>query len=107
MTSSASNVPDDPGRQRLLLDYEEPIRLWVREYAPSLPVLLTVRDWLRSREENPFAGIRYVHGFDNYLFGVIPGTMGDDGRVVTCTYWVFREDWTVRIDMLSTASWPV
>ena len=66
-----------------------------------------VREWLRSREEDPFAGIRYVPGIEDYFFGVVPGTMGTDGRVVTCAYWVQRDDRIVRVDMISTVSWPV
>ncbi len=68
--------------------------------------MVAVRAWLKSREEDPFAGVRNDLGLDNYLFGVIPGTLDDDGRVVTCAYWVHRDDFVVRCDMLSTASWP-
>lgn len=100
-------MPDEAGRDWLLLDYEEPVKLWVREYAPPLPVLLKVRDWLRARETSPFEGVRYVPGIPDYLFGVIPGTMGPDGRMVTCSFWVDQDNFFVRVDMLSTASWPV
>ena len=96
-----------PERPWLLVGFDAWITRWVHEYAPSLPVILAVRGWVLSRAENPFKGARFVEDFDNYLFSAVPGSMGPDGRVVTCAYWVFREDWTVRCDMISTASWPV
>lgn len=100
-------MPDDPERAWLLLDYKGPVERWVREYKPSLPVILKVRDWLRSREVHPLDGVRYAPGIKDYYYGVVPGTMGTDGRVVTCNFWVFRDDMVVRVDFLSTVSWPV
>lgn len=100
-------MPDEPERGWLLLDYKEPVRHWLREFSPPLPVIVKVREWLRTREVNPLDGIRYVPGFDDYMFGVVPGTLGEDGRVVTCTFWVDRDNSFIRLDMISTASWPV
>lgn len=99
----------DGERAWLALAFEDPVKRWVREYQPSLPALRAVRDWIRSREVDPFAGVRleYTLSDRSYFFGAIPGTMTADGRVVTCSYWVFPADGTVRCDMLSTASWPV
>jgi hypothetical protein len=99
-------VPD-PERAWLALGFDDPVKHWVREYAPRLAVIRNVRDWIRSREVDPFAGVRIVPGFDDLFFGIVPGTMGDDGWVVTCSYWVIRADSVVRCDVLSTASWPV
>lgn len=97
----------EPGRPWLIVNFEPWLIRWVREYQPPLAVIVAVRAWVKSREENPFAGVNYEPGFDNYLFGAIPNTMDGDGRVVTCAYWVHRDDHVVRCDMISTASWPV
>ena len=83
------------------------LKIWVREYAPSLPLIVTVRGWVLSRAEDPFEGAKFVPGFNDYLFAAIPGSMGEDGRVVTCAYRIHRADWTVECDMISTSSWPV
>jgi hypothetical protein len=94
-------------RAWLALDFDDPVKRWVREYKPRLTAIRSLRDWIRSREADPFQGVRLVPGFDNLMFGIIPGTMDDDGRVVTCSYWVYRADRILRCDMISTASWPV
>ncbi len=96
------------GKAWIALNFDDPVKLWVREYAPSLTAIRNVRDWIRRREVNPFDGVHPVAGFDNKLFyGIVPGTLDTDGRVVTCTFWVFREDGIVRCSVLSTTTWPV
>lgn len=86
--------------------FKEPVKRWVREYEPRLPVILAVREWIRSREDDPLAGVYYVPGFTDYFHGTIPGTYVD-GRVVTCAFWLDRDAKLIICDMISTKSWPV
>lgn len=97
----------DGDRAWLAVEFDGPVRRWVEEYQPSLTAIENVQNWIYAREADPFSGVRLVPGFDNLMFGVVPGTLDADGRVVTCTYWVQRADHILRCDMISTASWPV
>lgn len=97
----------DGARPWIALNFDEPVKNWVREYAPSLAIIGNVRDWIRRREVDPFDGAYPVAGMgDRLYYGVIPGTLNADGRVVTCTFWVLREDGIVRCSYISTVSWP-
>ena len=94
-------------RPWLLAGFAEWITLWVRDYAPALPTIVAVRGWVLSRAEDPFDGAKFVEGSADYLFSIVPGSMGEHGRVVTCAYWIHRGDRTVRCDTISAASWPI
>jgi hypothetical protein len=41
-------------RAWLALDFDDPVKRWVREYKPRLTAIRSVRDWIRSREADPF-----------------------------------------------------
>lgn len=97
----------DAERPWLALDFDDPVLRWVHKDGPSLAAIRVVRDWIRSREVNPFDGVRLVPGFTDMLFAVIPGTLDSDGRIVTCTYVVHRDDKVIRCCMLETERWPV
>lgn len=103
LTAQLSACP----RPWLLAGFDEWITRWVRDYAPTLSTIVAVRGWVLSRAEDPFDGAKFVKGSDDYLFCAIPGSMGEHGRVVTCAYWIHRDDRTVRCDTISAASWPV
>ena len=87
--------------------FEHWLQVWIGEYSPPLERIRTVREWIQSRETDPLAGVRFVPGFSDYLFGWIPGTLDAADRVVTCTYWLDRAGRAVRCDLIETQSWPV
>jgi hypothetical protein len=97
----------EAGRAWLAIDFDRWLHYWVGEYSPTLTAIRNVRDWIRAREENPFEGAHPVPDKPGLMFGTIPGTLDDDNRVVTCSYWILREDGVIRCDMISTKSWPV
>lgn len=102
-------MPSD--RPWLLVGFDERVTGWIRDERPPPDRIRTVLRWIDSRAEDPFAGAQFVPDLGDRLFDIlfahIPGTMGIDGRVVTCTYLIFRADWTVECSMITTASWPV
>jgi hypothetical protein len=86
--------------------FDEWVQLWVRECTPRLDQLEAVREWVRSRAVDPFAGVRpqpeLEHPeFGGYWHGGVPNSAGPGGAVVTCGYWVSRARLVVRCDIIS------
>lgn len=65
-----------------------------------------VLNWLLSRIDDPYDGLRRQPDFDNLWFGVVPGSL-HSGEVIACSLWVFEQNHSVRCDRIATLSWPV
>jgi hypothetical protein len=98
-------VPEQ--RVWLLEDFLEKLDIWVKLEQPSDDLCLTVTAWILSRTDDPYQGVSRESGFPNLWFGVVPDSRDDEGRVVTCSYWIEELRHTVRCDSFATLSPPL
>lgn len=90
-----------------LAAFEEHIELWIQQEAPTDDLRLTVANWLLSRIDDPYLGMRReTDGHSNLWFGMIPGTRHGHSAVC-CSYLIFEQTGTVRCNSLATLSWPM
>jgi hypothetical protein len=73
--------------------------------SPEVELRMAVRDWLLSRLDDPYQGVRLEPGFENFWSCVIAGTRRGWTAVV-CSYFIFEATGTVRCNGLATLSWP-
>ena len=78
----------------------------VKEEEPPDSHRLRVLDWIFTRAESPYEGLRREPGFANLRFGVVPGTERGS-EVVVCSLWVVEAEHVVRADRFATLSSPV
>jgi len=90
----------------LLFDFEERFDAWVALEQPSPELRVLVLDWILTRQQDPYRGVRREPGFDNLWFGAVPRSSRGTGRAVTCSYWVYEADHTVRCDSFASLSPP-
>jgi hypothetical protein len=80
---------------------------WRDEHADGDELLLRrVVNWIESRQEDPYQGMRRERGFDNLWFGAIPGTRRA-GSVVTGSYFIRERDHVVVCSSIATLGEPV
>lgn len=76
-------MPSEPLDWKLVR-FPECIERWTKLESPSDDQQLVVLDWVMSRHDDPYRGMRRAEGFENLWFGAIPGT--EPGwAVVTCS----------------------
>lgn len=79
---------------------------WIELEDPPEWLRVRVTNWVLSRIDDPFSGMKGQPGFDNLWFGVVLGSL-DAGQVVGCSLWVHAGSRVVRCDRIATLSWPV
>jgi hypothetical protein len=88
------------------------LELWQQICDPPQDVRLIVAEWLMSRLEDPYEGMRHEdvntdgQGHPNLWSGVVPGTHRD-GTVVLVSVLVFEQIGTVRFESIMTLGWPI
>ena len=80
---------------------------WIDVEGPGDWLRMLVGNWVLSRIDDPYGGLRREPHFDNLWFGVIPGSLDDDGTVVACSLWISETTHSVRCDRIATLSWPI
>jgi hypothetical protein len=80
---------------------------WIEQEVPKDDLPLIVAIWIMTRYETPYAGVRRAEGFDNLWYGVVPGSIDGDGRVVVCSYWIKESEKVVTCDSFATLSPPI
>ena len=80
---------------------------WIELEHPEDWLRVLVGNWVLSRIEDPYDGLRRVPDFDNLWFGVVPGSLDADETVVAGSLWIFEHNHSVRCDRIATLSWPV
>lgn len=74
---------------------------------PSDDLRFIVLEWVITRYNDPYQGVKRESGFDNLWFGPIPNSQDGCGHVVTCSYWIQESTRTVRCDNFGTLSLPL
>jgi hypothetical protein len=80
---------------------------WIDLERPDDWLRVLVGNWVLSRIEDPYDGLRREPGFDNFWFGIIPGSLDVDGTAVACSLWMSEISHGVRCDRIATLSWPI
>jgi hypothetical protein len=90
-----------------LLDFLERLDAWVELERPVDDLQLIVTDWIMTRYDDPYQGMRLVEGFPNLWFGPVPNSEDGRGHVVACTYWIEESRRAVRCDSFATLGLPL
>ena len=80
---------------------------WIALEGPPNAMVQTVTEWIFTRFERPYDGVRRAEGFDNLWYVVVPGTEDDDGQVVVCSYFVIERGHRVQCSSFATLSLPI
>jgi hypothetical protein len=78
---------------------------WIERESPSYGLRLVVLDWIMSRHDNPYRGMRRERHFANLWFGPVPGTEFD-GTVIVCSYWIEESTRTLTCYDICTLNNP-
>jgi hypothetical protein len=90
-----------------LINFLERFDAWVELECPTEDLRCIVIDWILTRDEDPYQGVRREGGFPNLWFGQIPNSRDGCGHVVVCSYWIEESSRTVRCDNFGTLSFPL
>lgn len=91
----------------ILRDFGVWIERWIATDSPDVDRILLVGLWAMSRADDPYVGARRVPEIPNLWFAGIPQTRRPDNTVMTCTYWIYEQERTVRCDMIQPLSLPI
>lgn len=80
---------------------------WVELESPTDDLRYNVMNWILTRYDDPYHGVRREEGFPNLWFGRVPKSHDRSGHVVTCSYWIEESTRTVRCDNFGTLSLPL
>ena len=86
--------------------FEEHLDIWISREDPDADLRLVVAEWILTRFDDPYQGVRREPPFDNLWFGLVPGSRRGD-LVVTCAYWILEREHTVRCDSFATLRLPI
>jgi hypothetical protein len=90
-----------------LEDFEVWLDRWIAQEAPDEDLRLVVTAWVLSRFDDPYAGVRREHGFDNLWFGQVPFSVHNGHQVVVCSYWIFESRRVLRCNSIATLNLPL
>jgi hypothetical protein len=79
---------------------------WVEQDEPDGQLRIAVLDWIFSRAEHPYQGVRREPNFANLWFGAVPTTQRE-WEVVVCSYWIIEAEHAVRCDRFATLNAPI
>ena len=85
----------------------EQFDLWAEREQPGDDLRIIVIDWIITRRDDPYRGVRREPGFENLWLGAIPDSDDGAGRVVVCSYWVFETEHRLRCNSYATLSLPI
>lgn len=100
-------MTEEGGLSWKLERFPETLNMWVEICSPSREILRAVRNWVVTRYEDPYEGVKREPRIDNLWYGVVPGTNDGRGNVAVCSYFVYESTRTVVCNGCSTLSLPV
>lgn len=86
--------------------FPERLNSWITVCDPSSELRRTVRQWVMTRYDDPYAGMAQQEGFPNLWYGRIPSTDDGCGNSVVCSYWIDAQTRTVTCNDFTTLSRP-
>ncbi len=105
--ASASRSVHSARQAWWLEGFEECLDRWIEIENPPTGLTVLVADWVFTRAEDPYQGVRREVGFDNLWYGPVPGSGHGQGEAVACSYWVEERNRIVRCNSISTLGQPI
>jgi hypothetical protein len=90
-----------------LSNFGDCLERWIELEQPPEYIRLIVTEWLLTRIDDAYVGVRRQPELGNLWFGTVPGTLDPTRHVVACSYWIDESTRTVRCDSIATLSFPV
>lgn len=100
-------MPDSGGRAWVPEGFEGCIQAWDDREQPPDDLRAWVVEWIFTRLDDPYQGVKREPGFPNLWWGVVPGSLHGSNMVVVCSYWIVETSHVVRCESLASLSWPV
>lgn len=97
----------EPSQRWTLESFLERLDTWVEVEKPSTDLRYVVTEWILSRFDDPYQGVRREYGFDNLWFGKIPHSQHGNDLIVVCSYWIEEQRHVVRCDSIASLSLPI
>lgn len=88
-----------------LRDFEYHADIWINTENPDQILINEVFEWILSRMEDPYQGVRREPGFDNLWYGPVPQANRQDTTVVA-SYWIVEGEHVVRCNSIATLNRP-
>jgi len=90
-----------------LENFLERFDAWAELQCPTQDLRCIVMNWIMTRDEDPYQGVRREGGHPNLWVGRIPNSRDGFGHVVVCSYWIKESSRTVSCNLVSTLSLPL
>lgn len=78
---------------------------WIAQESPAESLRFQALAWIFTRYDDPYRGASRAEGFDNLWFAKVPETLSD-GRMLTCSYFIFERERRVLCDTFAVLSVP-
>ena len=79
---------------------------WIEQENPARELRLVVTQWLFTRFDDPYQGVRREDNFDNLWYGSVPFSRHGDFQAVMCSYWIIEREHKVVCESIATLSLP-
>jgi hypothetical protein len=90
----------------ILVGFNDAFGAWVRQERPAPDLQRLVFDWIYTRYDDPYQGVRRERGFPNLWYGAVPNS-SRGGEAVQCAYFIEEREHLVRCDSFATLSEPI
>lgn len=101
-------MPDDPLRPWTLEGFTERFLAWVDLETIDEHISRTVDEWIDTRAADPYHGATEEPRVEGLWWVKIPGTLHKGGDYIAiCSYWINRDEHSVRCDNFGSAPWTV
>src|SRR5262249_26810015 len=84
---AGSGTVDRPTSRWTLQGFDERLEAWISLDQPDEALRFAVLQWLFTRMEDPYGGVRRARELPDLWYGVVPDSLRDD-HVVVCSYWI-------------------
>ena len=95
-----------PSRLWTLAGFGPVVEAWIDRDQPCQDLRLVVSDWILSRCEDPYLGVRRERGFPNLWYGTVPFSRHGNDLAVMVVYWIKEHEHTVQCESVTTLGLP-
>jgi hypothetical protein len=90
-----------------ILGTEDCLTRWQDLEKPSTDLCFLVAEWLLSKMDDPYQGMRRVPNFPTLWFGKVARSDHGADSVVVCSYEIDEDTHTVYVRSIATLSKPI
>lgn len=97
-----------PDGSWLLEDFLERLDQWAERESVPVDLRFVVTEWILSRMDDPYEGVRRDTSIPNLWYGKVPGPYDvRDRSAVVCSYFINERDHSVRCDSFARLGLPI